>query len=471
MSVNRETTAPKGIPAANQRCFPENFLWGAATSSFQIEGSPLADGAGPSIWHRYTHTRGRILDGSTADVACDHYRRFREDVDLMSSLGLRAYRFSIAWGRILPEGTGRVNTAGIDFYSRLVDSLLERSIVPFVTLFHWDLPAALDDRGGWLVPEIAGWFADYGRILFRALGDRVQFWTTINEPWVVVDAGYLHGVHAPGRMSSAEVPIAAHNLLRAHGACVEAFRSSCRQKIGLVVNLEPKYPASDSAADLAATERADIYMNRAFLDPVFTGRYPEGLANLFPNGWPEPSESESRSISQPLDFLGINYYTRSVVRHDEATPVTRACAVIQEASAYTETGWEVHPASLTRVLKWVRDRYGKIPLYVTENGAALPDPDHLARDVVDDPIRIEFFRRHLLAAHRAIEDGVDLRGYFAWSLMDNFEWASGFTKRFGLVHVDYKTLRRTPKTSAWFYRDVIRSRGRALYLPFPAEQS
>jgi beta-glucosidase len=464
---DRETKVPAGDSTANGPLFPIDFLWGAATSSFQIEGSPLADGAGPSIWHRYAHTPGRIQDGSNADIACDHYRRFKDDVDLMASLGLGAYRFSIAWGRILPEGAGRVNTAGIDFYSRLIDTLLERGIVPFVTLFHWDLPAALEDRGGWLVPEIAEWFADYGRILFRAFGDRVPFWTTINEPWVVVDAGYLHGVHAPGRANPEEVPIAAHNLLRAHGACVEAFRAYCRQKIGLVVNLEPKYPASDSAADLAATERADSYMNRAFLDPVFTGRYPEGLAALFPNGWPRPSESESRSISQPLDFLGINYYTRSVVRHDETKPITRATAVRQEASAYTETGWEVYPPGLTRVLRWVRDHYGKIPLYVTENGAALPDPEHVAGDVLDDPVRIDYYRRHLLAAHQAIEDGVDLRGYFAWSLMDNFEWAEGFTKRFGVVHVDYETLRRTPKTSAGFYRDVIRSRGQALREPLP----
>lgn len=465
MNGNRETKASEGTRAATRPPFPEDFLWGAATSAFQIEGSPLADGAGPSNWHRYAHSPGKILDGSNADVACDHYRRFEDDVDLMVSLGLRAYRFSIAWGRILPEGTGSVNQAGLDFYSRLVDTLLERRIVPFATLFHWDLPAALEDRGGWLNPEIAEWFADYGRILFRALGDRVPFWTTINEPWVVVDAGYLHGVHAPGRANPEEVPIAAHNLLRAHGACVGAFRSACRQNIGLVVNLEPKCPASDSSADLAATERADIYMNRAFLDPIFTGRYPEGLADLFPEGWPQPTESESRSISQRLDFLGINYYTRSVVRHDEERPVTRACAVRQEASAYTDTGWEIHPQSLTRVLKWVRDRYGEIPLYITENGAALPDPEHAAGDVVEDPNRVDYYRRHLLAAHQAIECGVDLRGYFAWSLMDNFEWAEGFTKRFGLVHVDFETLRRTPKSSALFYRDAIRTRGRALLEP------
>jgi beta-glucosidase len=444
------------------RLFPERFLWGAGTSAYQIEGSPLADGAGPSNWHRFSHTPGRTLDGATGDVACDHYRRYREDVEIMVSLGLNAYRFSLAWGRILPEGRRQVNRAGLDFYARLLDSLLEHGIQPCVTLFHWDLPTALDDLGGWLNRDIASWFADYAQVVFRAFGDRVPMWATLNEPWVVVDAGYLHGVNAPGHRSIVEAPIAAHNLLRAHGAAVQVYRGEARQKIGLVVNLEPKYPASDSAEDQAATERADAYMNRQYLDPVFLGRSPEELSEIFGEAWPSFPESDFDLVRQPLDFLGINYYTRSVVRHDPSALLTNASAVPQKQSRYTETGWEVHPESLTRVLLWVKQRYGNIPLYITENGAAFQDPPTAPRGGIDDPLRVEYYRQHLRAAHAALQAGVDLRGYFAWSLLDNYEWSSGYSKRFGLVHVDFETQSRTPKSSARFYTEVIRTHGAVL---------
>lgn len=442
--------------------FPDDFLWGASTSAYQIEGSPLADGAGPSIWHRFVHSPGLTVSGETGDLACDHYRRYQADVELMAELGLNAYRFSIAWGRVLPQGRGRVNRSGLDFYQRLVDALLERGIQPLPTLYHWDLPAALDDMGGWLNRDIAEWFADYARVLFHAVGDRVPMWSTINEPWVVTDGGYLHGVLAPGHRNLFETPIASHNLLRAHGAAVQAGRAEGARRIGLVVNLEPKYPASDSAADLAATHRADAYMNRQYLDPVFHGCYPDELREIFGPAWPQHPDADLGLIRQPIDFLGINYYSRTVTRHDESALPVRASGVRQPQHPYTETGWEVFPPALTAVLLWVKERYGAIPLYITENGAAFYDPPKPVDGRVDDPMRVHYYREHLLAAHEARRQGVDLRGYFAWSLLDNFEWSLGYSKRFGLVHVDYATQHRTPKASARFYAEVIRTRGGAL---------
>jgi beta-glucosidase len=436
--------------------FPEDFLWGAATSAYQIEGSPLADGAGPSNWHRFTHTPGATETGETGDLACDHYRRYPEDVELMAGLGLNSYRLSVAWSRILPEGRGKPNPRGLDFYARLIDLLLARGILPCVTLYHWDHPAVLDDRGGWANPDMPFWFADYARVLFRALGDRVSRWMTINEPWVVVDAGHLHGVHAPGHRSLFEAPRVAHHLLLAHAAAVRVCRAETRGEIGLVVNLEPKYPASESAEDLAATARADAYMNRQFLDPVFFGRYPEEMAEIYGEAWPEFPAEELRLIAEPMDFLGINYYTRSVVRDDPAAPPVRASSVRQPGAFYTETGWEVHPESLERVLVWVKERYGNPPLTITENGIALPEPAVATGPGVEDPLRIDYLRRHLRAAHAARRRGVDLRGFFVWSLLDNLEWASGTSKRFGLIHVNHATGERTPKASADFYREVIR---------------
>ncbi|HEU0016251.1 MAG TPA: GH1 family beta-glucosidase [Longimicrobium sp.] len=442
--------------------FPDGFLWGAATAAYQVEGSPLADGAGPSNWHRFSHTPGMTHDGDTGDIACDHYRRWRDDLALLSELGVGAYRFSISWSRILPLGTGAVNRAGIDFYARLVDGLLERGIQPFPTLYHWDLPAALDDRGGWLNPDVAEWFADYAVVMFRALGDRVPMWSTLNEPWVVTDAGYLHGTHAPGHRSLFEPPRVTHNLLRAHAAAVRAYRAEGSGRIGLVVNLEPKYPASDHPEDRAATERAEAYMNRQYLDPVFLGRYPEALGEVFAEAWPDFAADEVAALREPIDFLGINYYTRAVVRNDPASLPVREGKVPQPRHAHTEMGWEVYPRALEDVLLWVRDRYGAVPLYVTENGAAFYDPPVAEGDVVEDPLRVAYYREHLRAVRRAIARGVDVRGYFAWSLLDNFEWAAGYSKRFGLYHVDFETQRRTPKRSARFYADVMRSNGEVL---------
>ncbi|HSN32919.1 MAG TPA: GH1 family beta-glucosidase [Ideonella sp.] len=442
--------------------FPPGFLWGAATSAYQVEGSPLADGAGPSIWHRFARTPGMVACGDTGDVACDHYRRFRDDVALMKTLGLTAYRFSIAWPRVLPEGRGRVNAAGLAFYERLVDALLEAGIRPMATLYHWDLPAALDDRGGWLNPDIADRFADYARVVFKALDDRVPLWATLNEPWVVSDGGYLHGTLAPGHRNRFEAPIASHQLLRAHARAVQAYRAEGRHEVGLVVNIEPKYPATQGAADLAATERAHAYMNRQYLDPVLLGRYPDEMRDIFGEAWPEWPAADMDLIHQPIDFLGVNYYTRNVVRHDEQAWPLRASMVRQKQATYTETGWEVFPQGLTDTLLWIKQRYGALPQYVTENGAALFDPPVAEGGRIEDPLRVAYLRKHLAAAADALRQGVDLRGYFAWSLLDNLEWSLGYSKRFGIVHVNFETQQRTPKDSARWYAEAVARHGAGL---------
>lgn len=442
--------------------FPRDFLWGCATSAYQIEGSPLADGAGPSIWHRFTRTPGLVRDGDSGDVACDHYRRYADDVKLMQRLGLNAYRFSIAWGRVMPEGKGRINAGGLDFYERLVDALLDAGIQPMATLYHWDLPAALDDRGGWLNPDIAGWFADYATAVYRRLDDRITLWATLNEPWVVTDGGYLHGALAPGHKNRFEAPLASHHLMRAHGAAVQAYRAVGKHQIGLVVNIEPKYPASDSAQDKAATQRADAYMNRQYLDPALLGHYPPEMKEIFGEAWPDWPAEDFDLIRQPLDFIGLNYYTRSVTRHDDKAWPLHASGVRQPQATYSETGWEVFPQGLTDTLNWIRERYGNPPLYITENGSAFYDPPVAPADELPDPLRVDYLRKHLRATLQARADGCDIRGYFAWSMLDNFEWSLGYSKRFGIVHVDFATQKRTLKSSAKLYAEIIASNGAVL---------
>ncbi|MEP6484409.1 MAG: GH1 family beta-glucosidase [Rudaea sp.] len=441
--------------------FPDNFLWGAATSAYQIEGSPLADGAGPSIWQRFAHTPGMMVNGDTGDIACDHYNRMESDVALMKQLGLKAYRFSISWARVMPQGKGAVNHKGLDFYSRLVDKLLENGIEPLATLYHWDMPAALDDRGGWLNPDIADWFADYGTVMYNKLDGRVKKWATLNEPWVVTDGGYLHGALAPGHRSKFEAPIASHHLLRAHGAAVKAYRAVGKNQIGIVVNIEPKYPATDSAEDAAAVKRADAYMNRQYLDPVFFGKYPEELKEIFGDAWPEWPQEDFDLIKQPVDYIGMNYYTRNVTKNDPHHYPLKVGSVKQHAT-YTETGWEVFPQGLTDTLTWIRDRYKNPPVYITENGSAFYDPPVAENDVIDDPLRVNYQKKHLRAVSDAIAQGCDIRGYMAWSLMDNLEWSLGFSKRFGIVHVDFATQKRTIKNSGHHYSKVIASNGQML---------
>lgn len=446
--------------------FPENFLWGCATAAYQIEGYPLADGAGASIWQRFSHDpRLMATKGDTGDVACDHYHRWADDVRMMrDELGLKAYRFSAAWARILPEGTGRINAAGLDFYERLVDALLEAGIEPLCTLYHWDLPASLDDRGGWLNPDIAHWFADYGRVMFERLDGRVKKWVTLNEPWVVTDGGYLHGALAPGHRNMFEAPIASHNLMRAHGAAVKAYRETGKHEIGLVVNIEPKYAASNRVEDVAATRRAEAYMNRQYLQPAMKGSYPQEMKEIFGEAWPDFPEDDFALIKQPIDFIGVNYYTRAVTRADVAADSwpLGAAPVSQPQATYTTTNWEVFPQGLTDVLVWVKDNYGNIPLYVTENGAAFYDPPVASGGVVDDPLRVDYLKAHIKAVGNAIAAGVDVRGYMLWSLLDNLEWSLGYAKRFGIVHVNFDTLERTPKNSARLYARIVASNGACL---------
>lgn len=438
--------------------FPESFLWGAATSAYQVEGSPLADGAGPSIWHHFVHTPGKVWNDDTGDVACDHYRRYRDDVRLMKELGIGAYRFSIAWARVFPDGKGRINPNGLDFYRRLIEALCEQGIEPFVTLYHWDLPQALDDLGGWANRDSAEWFADYAHALFRELGDSVKFWATLNEPWVVAHEGYLRGTHAPGHASLTEPPRVAHNLLRAHARAVQAFRADGNGEIGLVVNLEPKHAASDSPHDRTAMLRAHAYMNRQYLDPLFLGAYPEEMSEIFGSAWPQFSEEDLKLLREPFDFLGVNYYTRSVNRHDPQASPLYVSPERQEDAEYTQMEWEVFAHGLTETLLWVKRRYGDIPLYVTENGAAFDDPPPFEGRVAD-PRRAAYLRSHVAAVGEAMKQGADVRGYFAWSLFDNFEWSYGYAKTFGLVHVDRATQRRTPKDSARLYREIIAVQG------------
>lgn len=435
--------------------FPSGFLWGAATSAYQVEGSPLADGAGPSIWHRFAHSAGRVANADTGDIACDHYRRWEADVDLMSDLGLRAYRFSIAWARVLPTGSGRLNPKGLAFYERLVDRLLAHGIEPMITLYHWDLPAILHDRGGWLNRDSAGRFADYAEAVFRVLADRVRLWVTINEPWVVSVAGYLQGEHAPGHRSIVETPIVAHNLLMAHGAAVEAYRAWGRERIGITVNLEPQHAASDGDADREAAVRRNVFINHWFLDPVLLHCYPEELATIFAGVWPDFSADDLTRIAAPIDFVGVNYYSRGLIRDDPLALPVHASTVPRRERPHTAMDWEIYPRGLTEILLWIKERYGNPPVFITENGAAFEDPDPTG-GCVDDPPRIDYLRAHFAAAAEALAQGADLRGYFVWSLLDNFEWAYGYSKRFGLVHVDFTTQRRTPKASARFYGSVIR---------------
>jgi len=439
--------------------FPKGFLWGVATSAYQIEGSPLDDGAGPNIWHRFSRLPGRTTDGATGDVACDHYNRYAEDLTLMDELGVSAYRFSVAWSRILPEGRRRINAKGLGFYDRLVDKLLELEIVPFLTLYHWDLPLALEDKGGWLNEDVANWFGEFASLTARTLGDRVPYITTINEPAVIMEKGYVLGSYAPGHRNPAEAPVVARNLLRAHGVGVQAVRSACPAQVGIAVNLQPKHPATESRADVAAARRADAFRNLQFLDAILLGHSPPELPAMFGETWLPLSNLDMTLVHQAIDFVGINYYTRVVVADDPEFLPTRAEPVLVPDAQRTLMGWEVYPDGLHEVLMNLTERYGKIPLYVTENGAAFPDAVSPEGDVVEDPKRVEYLREHLKRALQARADGADLRGYFVWSLLDNFEWNSGYSKPFGLVHVDMDTQKRTLKQSAQFYADVIRTAG------------
>lgn len=440
--------------------FPSDFVWGAATASYQIEGNWNVDGKGESIWDRFSHTPGKIHNGDTGDVACDHYRRWKDDIALMSELGLDAYRFSIAWPRVIPDGVGAVNQAGLDFYSRLVDELLKAGITPYPTLYHWDLPQALQDRGGWPNRETAAAFVEYAEVLSRQLGDRVVFWTTLNEPQVSAFAGYLDGRHAPGRSNLDEALATAHHLLLAHGQAVPVIRGNVRDaRVGIVLNLTPQVPASPSIADRKATRLADGRINRWFLDPLAGRGYPGDAAAAFgvKMVFVEPNDLEA--IAAPIDFMGINYYKRDIVRSSAVDESENQPPTVSRGDEITEMDWEVYPAGLYDTLGRIHFEYAIPEIYVTENGAAYPDEIGTG-GVIHDHARQSYIERHLEAVQRAIQIGVPVRGYFVWSLLDNFEWGHGYSKRFGIVYVDFETQQRIPKASARRYQQYIGGDGR-----------
>ncbi len=449
--------------------FPPDFAWGVATSAYQIEGSPQADGKGESIWDHFAHQPGRMLDGSTGDLACDHYRRWEEDVALMARLGVNAYRFSIAWTRVFPEGTGSVNAAGIGFYDRLVDALLEVGIAPYVTLYHWDLPQKLEEDGGWRSRATVDAFADYAGVVSAALGDRVVNWITQNEPWVAAFLGHRDGEFAPGRTDFGEALTAGHHLLLSHGRAVPVIRAnSPGAAVGISLDCRPSTPATDQPADVSAQVHFDGFRNRWFFDPVFGKGYPSDMKAIYraqghyPSAEPpfvKPGDTDE--IATPIDFLGLNYYTSLAVRAGkEQSEDTGVPPAVPAPEGYTEMGWPITPGALTSFLSRIHDEYAPAAILISENGASYSDAPGPGGVVADDR-RIRYIARHLAATREALAAGVPVTGYFVWSLLDNLEWSRGFTQRFGLVWVDHQTQERIPKDSFFWFRDAIaHSRGR-----------
>ncbi|MEU9674313.1 GH1 family beta-glucosidase [Streptomyces parvus] len=434
---------------------PADFTWGVATAAYQIEGAVAEDGRSPSIWDTFSHTPGKVDGGDTGDTACDHYHRVPEDIGLIKRLGADAYRFSIAWPRVVPGGDGPVNKAGLDFYDRLVDGLLEAGVTPFATLYHWDLPQVLQDRGGWTVRETSEHFAAYASQVVERLGDRVKDWATLNEPLCSAWIGHLEGRMAPGLTDLTAAVRASYHLHLGHGLAVQAIRAaSSDARVGIVNNLSPIEPASGSEADLAAARRADGHINRWWLDPILGRGHPQDMVEEYGVELPlRPGDLET--IAAPLDWLGLNYYFRQIVAADPDGPAPRAKQVSVPGARLTHMDWEVHAEGLKQLLLRLTEEYGVQRIYVTENGSAYEDV--VAADgSVHDPERVRYLEEHLAACARAVAEGAPLAGYFAWSLMDNFEWAYGYDKRFGLVHVDYATQRRTVKSSGLRYAELIR---------------
>jgi beta-glucosidase len=446
---------------AEPRRLPDGFRFGASTAAYQIEGAATEGGRGPSVWDTFCARPGTVADGSSGAVACDHYHRYPEDVALLRDLGVGGYRLSVSWPRVQPRGSGRANPEGLAFYDRLVDALLEAGVRPMVTLFHWDLPQALEDAGGWLQRDTTERFAEYAALVALRLGDRVEHWCPVNEPNVVTMLGHALGLHAPGRQLMFDALPVAHHLLLAHGRAVAALRAVGAKSVGSANNHSPVWPASDDPADVAAADLYDVLWNTTFSDAMLLGRYPDGIAELMPG----PVEDDLAVISAPLDFYGVNYYTPTRVA-DAASPLPADGRIALDGIPFkmvaiegyprTAFGWPVVPAGLRETLVGLRTSYGDAlpPVYVTESGCAYDDVVD-ADGAVHDPDRIGYLDAHLTAVADAIAEGVDVRGYYTWSLLDNFEWAEGYTKRFGLVHVDYDTQRRTPKDSYAWYRDLI----------------
>lgn len=456
--------------------FPDDFLWGSATSSYQIEGAWLEGGKGLHIWDVFSHTPGRTAKAENGDRACDHYHRYKEDVALMAKMGLKAYRFSIAWSRIQPDGKGEGNKDGIAFYNRLIDELLANGIEPWITLHHWDLPLALQiEDDGWLNPAMADIFADYARICFAAFGDRVKNWITMNESWVMAILGYYDGVFAPGRKSNSECYLAAHHLILGHAKAAKVYKDDFKQsqggQIGMTNNCDWRAPKTDSPEDAAAAQRSLEFLLGWFTDPLYFGDYPQVMKDRVGDRLPTFTDEEKELIKGSSDFFGLNHYNTmyaaNVPEGQTANNYIYANGGVYEdqyvaltadpAWDMTDMQWPVVPWGLRELLLWITERYDSPPIYITENGCAMPD--ELVDGKVNDPRRVAFLDGYLGACHEAIRRGADLRGYFVWSLMDNFEWASGYDKRFGMIHVDFETLERTPKDSAKWYAEVVGRNG------------
>lgn len=432
---------------------PQDFVWGAATSSYQIEGS-VGGGRGECIWHRFSHTPGNVVNDDNGDRACDHVHLFRDDVALMKELGLKAYRFSTAWARMLPNGIGAVNAEGLDFYDALVDSLLAANITPYLTLYHWDLPQALQDRGGWENPDSVEWFVEYAQVAAQRLGDRVKNWITHNEPWCTAFLGNLIGAHAPGIRDPKAAFRVAHHVMISHGAAVKAIRTAVPDAhVGIAINMNGITPASDREEDLRAARIQDAFANRWFLEPTFRGTYPDDIIPMLGDALDGLDLAAISEAGQPIDFMGLNYYQRNVFAYDADAPL--GIKEVRTPDVHrTAMGWEVHPQSLTDILVRLKDDYAPASIYITENGAAYDDPAP-ADGIVHDPERVAYFDGHFKAVDEAIAQGVPVHGFFVWSLLDNFEWSEGYNRRFGIVHVDFDTLKRTPKASARFLQSVI----------------
>ncbi|WP_307724740.1 GH1 family beta-glucosidase, partial [Deinococcus cellulosilyticus] len=436
--------------------FPAHFRWGSATSSYQIEGAADTDGKGKSIWDTFSHTPGKVKGGDTGDVACDHYHLWEQDLNLMQDLGLNSYRFSISWPRVLPAGKGTVNAKGLEFYDRLVDGLLQRGLDPFVTLYHWDLPQALQDTGGWVNRETAFHFADYAAVVSERLGDRVKHWITHNEPFCTAMLGHLYGAHAPGIRDLKAALQTLHHVYLSHGLAVPVLRQNSAQdaQVGITLSLHPVYPFTDQPEDLEAARRHDGFRNRWYLDPLYGRGYPQDTWERYGASVPDVQEGDLQTISAELDFLGVNYYFREVVQHAPGEGLFDVREVHLDGVERTYFDWEVFPEGLTALLTRVHEEYQPKKLFITENGATYQD--EMVGGVVQDEDRRRFFERHLQASLDVLKKGIPLEGYFAWSLLDNFEWAEGYDKRFGLVHVDFQTLTRTLKRSGEWYRDFLR---------------
>jgi beta-glucosidase len=440
--------------------FPKDFIWGSATAAYQIEGAYNEDGKGESIWDRFSHTPGNVFEGHTGDVACDHYHRYEEDIQLMKELGIKSYRYSISWPRIFPDGKGKLNEKGLDFYKRLTNLLLESGITPAITLYHWDLPQKLQDIGGWTNRDVTDYFTEFSETIIRSLGDVVPMWFTINEPFIAAFLGHLFGIHAPGIKDMRTTLQVGHNLLLSHGKVLKLYRElNQKGQMGISLNLSYKYPASDDPADIAATNLSFGTVGRWFLDPLYKGQYPEDVLRYYENmkvSFSYPEE-DMKLISQPMDFLAFNYYSSEFVKHDDEMGFTH---IDPEPGKFEETemNWLVYPQGLYDLIMYLDREYGKPNIIISENGAAYKDEIN-SNGRIEDVKRTKYLIDHLSHAHRAIQDGANLKGYYLWSLMDNFEWSFGYSKRFGIIYVDHETQKRIIKDSGYWYKETIANNG------------